>query len=360
MTPARSGSAEVGIVLPNSGVAAGYVTADTLVSLAALADSTDVWDYVWVGDSLISVPRLESVVLLSACAARTKRVRLGAACQASLGLREPVLATLQWASLDVLSKGRMTLVACTGPSRGDGAARERSVFRLHHAERVRRMEACVELIRQASSEGALLTSVGDHPELVPISPGFVQRPFPVWITANPSPTAAHAVVTRGLERVAALGDGWMTFAVPPAVLSERIRMLGVMLSARDRQLDRGFPICVYVDVNVSENEPQAMDDAVATCRLEGRRNATAESLNQTAAVGSVSRCVEFLAPLFEAGATSLALRPVSRDPVRQMEALTAELVPSLRAALSGRTTSARGDEGRDHLAPQAPPATASS
>jgi alkanesulfonate monooxygenase SsuD/methylene tetrahydromethanopterin reductase-like flavin-dependent oxidoreductase (luciferase family) len=348
MTSTPSGSPEVGIVLPNSGVAAGYVTAETLVSLAALADATDVWDYVWVGDSLISVPRLESVVLLSACAVRTRRVRLGAACQASLGLREPVLATLQWASLDVLSEGRMTLVACTGPGRGDAAARELSVFGLNHSQRVQRMEACVELIRQASTEGVLSKLVGDHPELVPISPAFVQRPFPVWMTANPSPTAVCAEVKRRLERVARLGDGWMTFAVPPAVLSERVQLLSLMLPAGGKRLDGEFPICVYVDVNVSEDERQAMDDAVATCRLEGRRNATAESLNQTAAIGSVSRCVEFLVPLFEAGATSLALRPVSHDPVRQMEVLTAELVPSLKATLggrTGRTPSGRADDG---------------
>ena len=106
---------ELGIVLPDSAVVAGTATSHDLLDIAEAADARTEWDYVWVGDSLFSVPRLESVVFLSAIAARTRRNRLGIGCLASLGLREPLSFAVQWASLDVISDGRIALAACTGP-----------------------------------------------------------------------------------------------------------------------------------------------------------------------------------------------------------------------------------------------------
>jgi alkanesulfonate monooxygenase SsuD/methylene tetrahydromethanopterin reductase-like flavin-dependent oxidoreductase (luciferase family) len=81
---------ELGIVLANSAVASGTTTSDELLAVAEQVDAVEQFDYVWVGDSLVSVPRLESTVLLAACAARTQRVRLGVGCLASMGLRDPL------------------------------------------------------------------------------------------------------------------------------------------------------------------------------------------------------------------------------------------------------------------------------
>jgi len=79
-----------------------------------LAEKSGVFESVWVGDSLIHKPRLEAVVLLSAIAARTQKVRLGTICMASFPLRHPVLLAIQWASLDQVSKGRTLLAVCIG------------------------------------------------------------------------------------------------------------------------------------------------------------------------------------------------------------------------------------------------------
>src|SRR2546427_632199 len=128
--------AELGIVLPNTAVVAGTTTVDELLELAEVADAAADWDYVWVGDSLLSVPRFESVVPVAACAARTGRVRFGIACLVSLGLRSPLVVAHQWASLDLLSQGRVTLVACTGPSAGPGVERELEAFGMTYATKV--------------------------------------------------------------------------------------------------------------------------------------------------------------------------------------------------------------------------------
>src|SRR5258708_12254718 len=72
------------------------------------------WDSIWVGDSLFAKPRLDGLVLLSALAARTKRVKIGPACFASTPLRNALLLAYQWASLDFLSNGRTLFVSCQG------------------------------------------------------------------------------------------------------------------------------------------------------------------------------------------------------------------------------------------------------
>src|SRR6476620_7389971 len=106
---------KIGLTLPNRGVLFGVTTPEQMMQMAEIADrSDDLFTSVWVGDSLLGKPRMESMVLLAGVAARTNRVRLGPACMASLPLRDPVLLAYQWASLDLLAAGRTILVGCTG------------------------------------------------------------------------------------------------------------------------------------------------------------------------------------------------------------------------------------------------------
>ena len=82
--------------------------------MSEIAEQSGCYQSVWVGDSLLGKPRMESIALLAGVAARTKKVRLGPACMASFPLRDPVLLAYQWASLDLLAAGRTILVVCTG------------------------------------------------------------------------------------------------------------------------------------------------------------------------------------------------------------------------------------------------------
>ena len=312
----------VGIVLANAAVATGTATVEDLLGLAEAADAVPAIDYVWVGDSLLSVPRLESTVLLAACATRTRRVRLGVGCLASMGLRDPLTLAFQWAALDVLSAGRMTLVACTGPAGGPPIEAELAAFGLTHKEKVARMEAAVALIREISVGG-----VDD----LEVRPAFVQQPLPIWMVANPSAAAGEKTLDRVLGRVARLGDGWMTFGSAPALLPPRIERIHAHRDALGLPRDPEFPVCVYIDVNVDDDEARALADAVVTSRREGRRNVTEEALRGTAAIGAPERCLEFLATLAAAGATHFAIRPLSQHPRVQLDRIAEQLLPHLRA-----------------------------
>src|SRR4051794_29647807 len=99
-----------GLTLPNRGVLIGITTVEEMLQMAEIADQSELFQSVWVGDSLFGKPRLESMMILAALASRTKKVRLGPACMASFPLRDPVLLAYQWASLDLISEGRTVLI----------------------------------------------------------------------------------------------------------------------------------------------------------------------------------------------------------------------------------------------------------
>src|SRR5204862_1608015 len=92
-----------------------------LLDLAGAVEEAG-FDSVWVGDSLFSKPRYEPISLLSAISQRTSRVRLGTACMVT-ATRNPLYLALEWATLDVISRGRTILGAGKGNPE-DGVRRE--------------------------------------------------------------------------------------------------------------------------------------------------------------------------------------------------------------------------------------------
>src|SRR5436190_16510928 len=128
-----------GLTLPNRGVLFGVTTPEQMLRMAQIADESELFQSVWVGDSLLGKPRMESIALLSGIASRTQRVRLGPACMASFPLRDPVLLAYQWASLDLLAEGRSVMVACNGLVEQSGADVEARTYDVTPGDRVRRM-----------------------------------------------------------------------------------------------------------------------------------------------------------------------------------------------------------------------------
>src|SRR5487761_867392 len=103
-----------GLTLPNRGVLFGATSPKQLLDISRQAEDSGLWHTIWVGDSLVAKPRLESITLLSAIAAVTNKVRLGTACFASFTTRHPVPLAIQWSSLDLISEGRALLCVCLG------------------------------------------------------------------------------------------------------------------------------------------------------------------------------------------------------------------------------------------------------
>jgi alkanesulfonate monooxygenase SsuD/methylene tetrahydromethanopterin reductase-like flavin-dependent oxidoreductase (luciferase family) len=310
---------------------------EQILALGELADAEPRWSELWVADSLLALPFLDSGVVLAALAARTRRIRLAVGCLASLGLRHPVTVARQWADLDALSGGRMTLVACPGNATGAGVEKELRVYRLTHTEKVARFEESVRLLRTLSTGGRSFR--GDFVEVddLDLGPGFVQSPLPIWIAANPPAAAAAGTVDRLLARVARLGDGWLTFGVTPELLARRVaRLRELRDELRPGAGAEPFAVAVYLNANVDPVPARAWADARERWSQTAPRGVSADDLVRLAAIGSPEQAADLVGRLVDAGATHLAVEPLSTDVPRQAEELTGRLLPLLDPGTGGR------------------------
>src|SRR5262247_4807550 len=149
----RVSTPRFGLSLPNRGVLFGATSVDELLELSAEAEGSGAFESIWVGDSIFAKPRLESLVLLSAIAARTRRARLGTCCLSTFPLRDPIFLAAQWAALDQVSHGRMVLGACIGGSLPrEKAESEFAPFRVTLAERGPRLEEGMTILRRLWTE----------------------------------------------------------------------------------------------------------------------------------------------------------------------------------------------------------------
>lgn len=326
-----AGELKVGLMLPNRGPIIQATTVEELLDLGVAAEARG-WDSVWVGDSLLAKPRVEAVVMLSALAARTTRVRLGAACMASTPLRHPLLLAHQWASLDQISGGRTIYVACQGGGPGSGEfVEEFRAYGVEPSARMRRLEEAIEILRRTWAHDEVSFS-GEHHvfENVTVLPHPAQQPIPLWLASNPDLSKPRNVESA-FRRVAKYADGWQTTHTTPGDVAESLRLIKSYADQIGRPLPASFEVCVCANICVASDEETAFQEAKRFLDAHSRTSYSREFLDTWVAKGTVQQCVDTLSAYVAAGATTILLRISSFDQCRQFETVTEEVVPALRA-----------------------------
>ena len=318
-----------GFTLPQRGVFFGVTTVDEMLALAARADANPLFDSVWVGDSLGAKPRPESLVLLGALAGVTRRVRLGVGCMASFPVRDPLVFAYQWATLDLVSNGRMLLAACTGLVAGGASAREGVPFHVTDRERVDRLVENIVICRRLWSEERVsykgrFRSFDD----VTLQPRPVQRPCPIWIASNPRPPLTGAGLERALSRVAQVADGWMTTRLAPGLARNNWRGIADAL-ARDGRDAATFPTMAYHNVNLNPDRPTALEETKRFLDAYYGPVFSPQMIEAWTAAGTTEQCVGHLRELLAEGPKSVTLRITSWHQAEQFERLVGELLPRL-------------------------------
>ncbi|MBO0770020.1 MAG: TIGR03619 family F420-dependent LLM class oxidoreductase [Actinobacteria bacterium] len=179
----------------------GGADADTLVGRARHAERVG-FESLWVGDHIAlpddqdgRQPRLEVVVAISHLAAVTTRIRLGFGVLV-LPQRQPVLLARQLSSIDVLSKGRLTVGVGVGYVEPELRALGVSL-----AERGARTDEYLAAMRvlwtepEPSFEGRFVSFSGVYQQPPP-----VQRPHPPIVVGGHSEAACR--------RAATTANGW--------------------------------------------------------------------------------------------------------------------------------------------------------
>jgi len=323
-----------GLSLPNRGVLFGATSVDELLALSETAEASGVFDSIWVGDSLFAKPRLESLVLLSAIAARTRRVRLGTCCLSTFPLRDPIFLAAQWAALDHVSNGRMILGACVGGSLPrEKAEAEFAPFKVSLVDRGPRLEEGIAILRRLWTEDHV-SHQGRFYQFsdLTLEPKPVQKPLPpIWIATNPKPElTAPRVADRALRRVGLLADGWMTDNTPVARFKERWQLIRQVAREANRPAER-MEAALHLMVNINDDQRTAFEEAVKFLHTYYSPAMTREYIEGWLAYGSPGAVVEKIRAYLDAGCTTPILRFASWDQKGQLARALADVLPAARA-----------------------------
>ena len=331
-------SQSFGLILANRAVVLGAIKARDLLDIAVEGERSGVFDALWVGDSLLAKPRLESVTLLAALAGVTERVRLAVGCMATFVHRHPVMLAQQWASLDVLSGGRSLLAVCLGgPDSANAAqAAEHAVMGIASGERVERLEEGIRILRTLfGGKGVSHAGRFYRFDSVTLEPRPVQDPCPIWIASNPTgltwkggASASDAAVDRGLRRVARYADGWMTNKLSPAEFAQQFGRIRAM--AREEGRDpAALGSALYHNINVNEDRTAALAESKAFLDAYYTARFSPQFVEQWTVAGGPKECAEQLRAYFEAGLGHMALRLASWDQRGQLARFLGEVAPVL-------------------------------
>jgi probable F420-dependent oxidoreductase len=253
------------------GIYGRLATREHILELAELAESSGL-ESVWVADHVIfpktfaspypysatgafpvdmtREPLLEPIATLGVLVGATRRVKIGTAVLV-MPYRHPVLLARMLITLDVLSGGRVILGAGVGWLAEEFAALGARPF----AARGRVTDECLEIVKRLC-QGGEATFQGEHYRLDPVIslPGSVQRPHPPILIGGTSDAA--------LRRTARLGDGWLSTALRPERLRERLQTLARLCEAQGRRLaDLSLSHKLFIDIGEARIGPDGSRDA---------------------------------------------------------------------------------------------------
>jgi alkanesulfonate monooxygenase SsuD/methylene tetrahydromethanopterin reductase-like flavin-dependent oxidoreductase (luciferase family) len=315
-----------GLTLSNRGVLFGAITPEQMLEMAEIADRTAQVDAVWVGDSLLGKPRMESITLMAGVAARTRRVRIGPACMASFPLRDPLLLAYQWASLDLLAGGRTILVACTGIVPQAGGAAEGAHYGLDNKARTERLVEWITILKRLWTEDDV-SFQGKHYKLEGITiepkPAATPRP-PIWIANNAQ--GSRELVERTHRRVARHADGWMTSLSDTEEVAWRLH--DVREKARELGRDPAeLETCLYHNINVNEDRRAALEESKRFLDTYYMVDMPMQHVESWTAAGSPEQCAEHLRAYERMGIDAVGLRVTSWHQMDQLRRVIEHVLP---------------------------------
>ncbi len=289
------------------------------------------FESLWANDSLVR-PRIEALTFLSAAAAVTDRITLGTAALQPV-LRRPVQTAQVLASVDRLSRGRLTVAVGAGfPGLSEV---EYAASQVPWPRRFARLDDTVALWRQLWNRKEPSSFHGTVLHLDDIPAGITPfRPAgpPVWLAAD---------TTGARARAGRIYDGWLPY--PPTPQGYRSGLAEVRASAAcaGRTTDAVTP-ALFVTVLVTDDGDGARVslDHFAT-RTYGFGIDAVEQI-QTFAAGTPDVVTERLASFIDAGARHLICRIGVLGPDGFIEQL--KQLRTIKEALHAQTTIQRAVE----------------
>ena len=188
------------------------------------------------------------------------------------------------------------------------------------AERADRMEESIDVLRKLWSQDNASNSGKFYPFAgMTLEPRPVQQQVPIWISSN--------WVKRGLRRVAAQGDGWITNVPSTDLFTQCWRKIEDQAEELDRDIGK-IPRCLYISVNLDE-EAEALSKGDQFMRAYYSTPYEVISKQLLCVFGPAQKVIDAILRYKEAGADYFIVRFASPNQMEQLEKFTETVVPSL-------------------------------
>ena len=321
------GRTQVGVLLGTRGLVMlakrerRAVDGSVVLDMARSAEAAGL-DSVWLGDSLLSKPRLDPVATMAAIAGATSKVRIGTAVLLP-ALRHPVTLAHSLATADVLSGGRIVIGAGVGGAFTAEQKGEWSAVGVSPEGRAGRLTEMVQIMKRLWQEDHV-TFEGKHFQLADIT----LDPKPIQPGGVPILLASHYATGSDAQyqRAGRYADGVMGITDAPEGYTEVLRKVEgfAMNAGRDPSaLERAY----YMTVNL--NEPQAAEAEANHFLVE--YYGVNHWGDRWGPWGPAADVAERMAAYASAGARHLVVRFASWDQRGQLRRFVDEVMPAFRA-----------------------------
>lgn len=313
---------------------------DRLLENAVIAEESGL-DFVSVGDSITAKPRYTPIPVLAAVAARTRRVGIGTGILQP-HMRNPVLLAQDWATLDVISGGRTLLGVGLGTGAPSAIAREYELVGIPKRQRGKAFDESIQLLKRLWTEESVSFG-GDVYHLEDVGVGYraAQQPHPPILIAcggyvpkragfgpNDFYTESTAGTFTGpFERVARLGDGWITGIVTADEFRQALGFIRRTAEQYGRQLGTEFVAMVNLWLCVGPSAEDARREGQAVLEAYHLRPFDDETIDRWLLHGSPEGCAARLAEYIRAGANAFQIVIASYDQERQIRVLAEKVLP---------------------------------
>lgn len=278
-------------------------------------DSIWVWDHILLGVDP-NFPIVDSLTLLTAIAARTKRIKLSTGILV-LPLRNPVLLAKQLSTIDQLSRGRLLMAMAVGWYK-----REFDAVGIPFEQRGKIMDDNLEILKRFWTEDKVDGEWGSHKVAAGVMfPKPVQKPRP--------PLLIGGYVDKVLKRAAEKGDGWLTYFYKPDAFVEswaKIRQFAQEAGKDPDTMMNGNQLPIMVGKSRKEVEGPMME----WLNKEFDIAAGSKSTMDSAIMGTVDECVEQLKAHLDVGVQKIIFVPYKYQ-MDQCEIIAKEIIPKLKA-----------------------------
>ena len=277
-------------------------------------DSLWVWDHVLLGVEP-SFPIIDSLTLLTAIAARTRRIKLGTGVLV-LPLRNPVVLAKQLASMDQLSDGRLLLGLASGWYK-----REFDAVGVPFERRGRIMDQSLEILNRLWTEDMVEGQYGEYNlRNAVMLPKPVQKPRPTLLIGG--------YVDRVLKRAAVVGDGWLTYFYLPESFAKSWNKIRGFAKEAGKDPDKLLN-AAQLPIFIGKSRQAVEGPMMEWLTKEWDFASWSESTKESAIMGTVDECVEQLKAHLAVGVQKIIFVPYKYE-MAQIEIIAQEIIPRLR------------------------------